>query len=70
MKKAGKFGDPKQIFAGDTGPGFFKTHKTGTVLRKNPEMIVSLSTENGLIMAELSPTVGESKWPWPLLEMS
>jgi hypothetical protein len=53
MNKAGKFGDPKQIFAGDTGPDFFKTHKTGTVLRKNPEMNVSLSTENVLIMAEL-----------------
>ena len=48
MKKVGKFGDPKQIFAGDTGSDFFKTHKTGTVPRKKPEMIVSLSTENGV----------------------
>lgn len=31
MEKAGSFGVPKQIFAGDTGTDFFKTHKTGTV---------------------------------------
>jgi len=48
MKKAGKFGDSKQIFAGDNRPDFFKTHKTGNAPKKKPEMIVSLSTENGV----------------------
>jgi len=53
MERAGTHFVPKQIFAGDTESDFLKTHKTGTVSGEKKEMIVSLSTENGLIMAEL-----------------
>jgi len=35
MEKAASFGVPKRNFAGNTGPDFFKTHKTGTVPGKN-----------------------------------